>query len=82
MEVDSHTGEVRNLIDETSQDFIWTAHPDDRWTTSLVARWLDQTEALIYISEKDGWKHLYLVDVKAGRNQEPDHQGRVGRARH
>jgi dipeptidyl aminopeptidase/acylaminoacyl peptidase len=66
VEVDSHTGEVRNLIDEKSDDFIWTAHPDTGWTTSLVARWLDQTEELIYASEKDGWKHLYLVDIKAG----------------
>ncbi len=65
VEVDSQTGEVRNLIDETSKDFIWTAHPDTGWSTSLV-RWLDQTEELLYVSEKDGWKHLYLVDIKEG----------------
>ncbi len=26
IEVDSHTGEARNLIDEKSETFIWTAH--------------------------------------------------------
>jgi len=64
IEVDALSGAVRNLIDEKSQTFIWTAH-----TESLRLRpvnWLEKTDELIYASEMDGWRHLYLVDTKAG----------------
>src|SRR5262249_40049683 len=29
VEVDMHSGEARNLIDEKSQTFIWTAHKEN-----------------------------------------------------
>src|SRR5262249_33017679 len=64
VEVDSQTGGARNLIDETAKTFIWTAH-----TESLKLKpmnYLDKSEEIIYVSEKDGWRHLYLVDAKAG----------------
>jgi dipeptidyl aminopeptidase/acylaminoacyl peptidase len=65
IEVDSHTGQTRNLIDETRQTFIWTAH-----TENLMLRlvnWLDQEDEIIYVSERDGWRHLYLIDAKEGK---------------
>jgi hypothetical protein len=65
IEVDSHTGQTRNLIDETRQTFIWTAH-----TENLMLRlvsWLDQKDEIIYVSERDGWRHLYLIDAKEGK---------------
>ena len=74
VEVDSHTGDVRNLIDEKSKDFIWTAHPDNPWTTSLV-RWIGDGDEFIYISEMDGWKHLYLAGVKEGGIKNPITKG-------
>ncbi len=69
IEVDSHTGQARHLIDETTETFIWTAH-----TESLHLRlvnWLDKTDEIIYASERDGWRHLYLIDAAKGevRNQ-------------
>lgn len=69
IEVAAVSGAVRNLIDEKSQTFIWTAH-----TESLrleYVNWLEKSDEMIYVSERDGWRHLYLVDLKEGkiRNQ-------------
>ena len=69
IEVDSHTGKVRNLIDERTETFIWTAHTENL-SLNLV-NWLEKTDELIYVSERDGWRHLYLIDLQSGsvRNQ-------------
>ena len=61
IEVDVLTGKHRNLIDEKSDTFIWTEHALDLGVP-LVNR-LRRTEEIIYLSEKDGHRHLYLVDV-------------------
>ena len=29
--------------------------------------WLDDTEEIIYLSERDGWRQLYLIDVSKGK---------------
>jgi dipeptidyl aminopeptidase/acylaminoacyl peptidase len=64
IEVDSQTGALRNLIDEKSQTFIWTAHTE---ALSLkYVNWLEKSDEMIYVSERDGWRHLYLVDIKEG----------------
>ena len=44
-------------------------------------RYLDDTGEIIWMSERDGWNHLYLYDAQDRRGEEPDHQRRVGRAR-
>jgi dipeptidyl aminopeptidase/acylaminoacyl peptidase len=62
--VDSHSGEVRNLVDEKSQTFIWTAH--NEMLNIDYVNWLDQSDEMIYVSERDGWRHLYLIDTKDG----------------
>ena len=49
---------IRNLVDEKTSTFIWTAHTENLGL-SLV-NWLADDE-LIYVSEMDGWRHLYLV---------------------
>jgi hypothetical protein len=67
--VDSHSGAVHNLVDEKSKTFIWTAH-DEMLNINRV-NWLDKSTEMIYVSERDGWRHLYLIDVTDGsiRNQ-------------
>ncbi|HQI28858.1 MAG TPA: DPP IV N-terminal domain-containing protein, partial [Sedimentisphaerales bacterium] len=69
IEVDSHTGQARNLIDEKTETFIWTAHTENLGL-SLVT-WLDKTDEIVYASEQNGWRHLYLIDPEKGqvRNQ-------------
>jgi dipeptidyl aminopeptidase/acylaminoacyl peptidase len=63
--IDVPTGAARNLIDERSRTFIWTAHTENL-NLSLV-HWLEQSEEIIYASESNGWRHLYLIDATAGK---------------
>ena len=65
IEVDSQTGALRNLIDEKSETFIWTAHTEA--LNLKYVNWLEKSDEMIYVSERDGWRHLYLVDTKEGR---------------
>lgn len=69
IEVDSHTGQTRNLIDEQTETFLWTAHTENLGLQLVT--WLDKSDDLIYASERDGWRHLYFVDGVKGeiRNQ-------------
>ncbi len=60
IEVDPGTGDVRNLIDERSRTFIWTAHTDE--LRLELVNYLTNTDEILYVSERDGWRHLYLVD--------------------
>ncbi len=65
IDVDIHTGTVRNVIDERSKTFIWTAHTENLGLN--LVNWLDQTDEIIYASETDGWRHLYLYDVQEAK---------------
>jgi dipeptidyl aminopeptidase/acylaminoacyl peptidase len=67
IEVDSHTGSTRNLIDERSRTFIWTAHAENL-ALSLV-NWLTSSDEILYVSEREGWRHLYLVDANGSMSQ-------------
>ncbi|MCX7819410.1 MAG: DPP IV N-terminal domain-containing protein [Kiritimatiellae bacterium] len=51
---------VRCVVEETSPTFIDVAHKTWR-------HWLDRSNELIWMSERDGWCHLWLYDVRAGR---------------
>ncbi|MFO1514705.1 MAG: prolyl oligopeptidase family serine peptidase, partial [Verrucomicrobiota bacterium] len=62
IEVDSRTGDTRNIIDEKSDTFIWTVHTE-ALRLELV-NYLTNSDEIIYVSEQDGWRHLYLVDPK------------------
>src|SRR5262249_23132302 len=62
VEVDAQTGKARNVIDEKSDTFIWTAHG-----SGTYVRYLDNESELLYVSERDGWRHIYLMDVKEGK---------------
>ena len=62
--VDTHTGEARNLVDEKAATFIWTAH--NEMLNINYINWLDKSDEMIYVSERDGWRHLYLIDTKDG----------------
>jgi dipeptidyl-peptidase-4 len=64
IEADCQTGATRNIVDEQTKTFIWTAHAE-MLDLNLV-NWLTNTDEMIYVSERDGWRHLYLVDAKEG----------------
>jgi dipeptidyl aminopeptidase/acylaminoacyl peptidase len=64
IDVDCETGAVRNLIDEKSRTFIWTAHTEN--LNLNYVNWLETSDEMIYVSERDGWRHLYLIDSRDG----------------
>ncbi|MET0244495.1 MAG: prolyl oligopeptidase family serine peptidase, partial [Flavitalea sp.] len=57
-EVDPATGASRDIIDEKTNTFIYT--------NRIYTNYLPETSEIIWSSEKDGWRHLYLVDAKTG----------------
>ena len=58
--VDGKTGTVRQIIDESSRTFIdWTAKS---WHQELA-----ESGEILWMSERDGWCHLYLFDAATGR---------------
>jgi dipeptidyl-peptidase-4 len=65
IEVDAHSGATRNLIDEKSETFIWTAHTENLGLNPVT--WLEKSDELIHVSESSGWRHLYLVDAQAAK---------------
>src|SRR5262249_17404146 len=56
---------ARNLIDEKTETFIWTAHTESVNVTAV--NYLEKTSEIVYASERDGWRHLYLIDTKEGK---------------
>jgi dipeptidyl aminopeptidase/acylaminoacyl peptidase len=57
--VDAQTGAVKPIIDEESKTFI-------DYSGKFFCEYLDDTGEIIWMSERDGWNHLYLYDAKTG----------------
>lgn len=57
--VDARTGVVRPIVDEVSPTFI-------DYSQKTFLHWLDASGELIWMSERDGWNHLWLYDTRAG----------------
>ncbi|HTY57726.1 MAG TPA: DPP IV N-terminal domain-containing protein, partial [Bacteroidota bacterium] len=53
MLADSRTGSLRTVL--TDSDSTWVEAVDD-------IHWLEQGKVFTWLSEEDGWKHLYLYD--------------------
>jgi dipeptidyl aminopeptidase/acylaminoacyl peptidase len=71
IEVDVHTGSVRNLVDERAKTFIWTAHAEGPARYGFrIFTFLEKTDEVLHQSEKDGWRHIYLIDPKTGENKQ------------
>ncbi len=58
--VDAASGEARAIVDEQSETFIDYAYKQ-------YLRILHGTGELIWMSERDGWNHLYLYDLSTGK---------------
>ena len=58
--VDAGSGAVRPIVDEQSKTFIC-------YSGKFFAEYLDDTREIIWMSERDGWNHLYLYDSKTGQ---------------
>jgi dipeptidyl aminopeptidase/acylaminoacyl peptidase len=62
--VNAKTGAVRVVVEVTSKTFI-------HYSGKSWRHWLHNSSELIWMSERDGWCHLYLYDAKKGM---PKHQ--------
>jgi dipeptidyl-peptidase 4 len=62
--VDAATGTVKPVVDEESKTFIC-------YSGKFFSEYLDESAEIIWMSERDGWNHLYLYDAKtsAVKNQ-------------
>jgi len=58
--VNAETGETQTIIDEQSETFIDYAH-------KYFEHHLEDSRETIWMSERDGWNHLYLYDAETGR---------------
>lgn len=57
--VEAQTGAVRTVVEETARTFI-------DYTNKTWRHWLDDERALLWMSERDGWAHLWLYDAASG----------------
>lgn len=66
--VDAATGSARALIDERSSTFV-------DYSQKQFLRYFDETNELLWMSERSGWNHLYLVDSRTGELKTPVTRG-------
>ncbi|MGB7346444.1 MAG: prolyl oligopeptidase family serine peptidase [Pirellulaceae bacterium] len=66
--VDVETAIPRVMIDETSDTFVC-------YSQKQYLRRLDNTNEVIWMSERAGWNHLYLIDRITGEVKNPITQG-------
>ena len=64
IEIEAATGKARVVIDERSKTFI-------NYSNKTFLHWLDETHECIWMSERSGWNHLYLVDSRTGAVKNP-----------
>ncbi|MBE7174181.1 MAG: prolyl oligopeptidase family serine peptidase [Williamsia sp.] len=55
IEVDALTGNTKNIVDEKTNTFIYEQR--------IFTHYLPGTNEIVWVTEKDGWRHAYLVDV-------------------
>ncbi len=67
VEVRLRDGVVRNIIDEKSETYIWTAHTENQ--SLSIVQWLDDSNEILYATEKYGWRQIVLVDVVTGQEK-------------
>ncbi|MDR2697996.1 MAG: S9 family peptidase [Holophagales bacterium] len=62
--VDAKTGESKTLVEESSKTFI-------HYSGKTWVDFLDAKNELVWMSERSGWNHLYLVDRQTGAVKNP-----------
>ena len=72
VEFDTYTGATRVLFEETSDTYVRLSLNRDNCATILS---IPETDDLIWFSERSGWGHLYLYDLKSGKLKRPITEG-------
>jgi dipeptidyl aminopeptidase/acylaminoacyl peptidase len=63
--VDAASGKAMPIVDEQSKTFIYYNPADDGG--KMFRYYLPETREIIWMSERDGWNHLYLYDSSTGQ---------------
>ena len=59
LELDSETGKVRTLVEESSPTFVNYSR--------MFRHVLKGGKEMIWMSERDNWNHLYMIDLEKGK---------------
>jgi dipeptidyl aminopeptidase/acylaminoacyl peptidase len=62
---DASTGAIRDVLEEKAETFFESGNGAINW------RYLPASSEVIWFSERDNWGHLYLHDLKTGREKQP-----------
>lgn len=55
----STDGQAKTIIEDSSKTFI-------DYSSKSYFQWLDEGRSILWMSERDGWNHLYLFDAATG----------------
>jgi dipeptidyl aminopeptidase/acylaminoacyl peptidase len=68
IEVSAATGQARTLVDEQSKTFIYYNRQAESLSPGRTFRW-DSPDGreIVWMSQRDGWAHLYLYDRATGQ---------------
>jgi dipeptidyl-peptidase-4 len=66
--VDAASGKAEPLVKEIRDTFV-------DYSSKSFAQYFDKTNELIWMSERSGWNHLYLIDTKTGHVKNPITRG-------
>ncbi|WP_181040115.1 S9 family peptidase [Paremcibacter congregatus] len=72
VQFDTHTGATKVLFEETSDTRVKLTQQGEEEPTTMV---LPETDELLWYSERSGWGHLYLYDLKTGKLKNAVTQG-------
>ncbi|OJY95777.1 MAG: peptidase S9 [Sphingobacteriales bacterium 40-81] len=61
IDVDVKSGETKTIVDEQTNTFIYEQ--------KIYTEYLPETNEIIWATEKDGWRHIYLVNSLTGEMQ-------------
>ncbi|MHA4896849.1 S9 family peptidase [Pedobacter sp. PWIIR3] len=61
IEIDVRTGSSKNIIDEKTNTFIYEQ--------KIFTEYLPETHEIVWATEKDGYRHLYLIDELTGKEK-------------
>lgn len=73
VEFDAQTGATRVVIEEVSPYTCFKLRLDSR--EPILVRSLADSDEVIWYSERSGWGHLYLYDLKTGQLKHPITEG-------
>jgi dipeptidyl aminopeptidase/acylaminoacyl peptidase len=62
MEVNAASGKTRELVDEKTPTFIFEQR--------IFTHYLPETHEILWVTEKDGWRHIYLLDERTGAQKQ------------